>query len=136
MNSDPKRQLPRGQVICLLAAAMVAMLARRGDAAPEDLPPPTAKSEAAVVWRDRCQTCHGATGKGDGPGAAALEPRPRDLTQASWQSSVTDEHIEKIIAEGGQGVGLSLLMPANPDLVPKPDVIKALREHVRSLAVP
>src|ERR1700686_5125102 len=27
-----------------------------------------------------CLTCHGQSGKGDGPGAAALEKKPADLT--------------------------------------------------------
>jgi mono/diheme cytochrome c family protein len=95
--------------------------------------PAAATQEADTVWQQRCSTCHGPGGKGDGAAAAALNPKPRDFTLAAWQASVTDEHIEKIIAEGGQGVGLSILMPANPDLVSKPDVIKALRAHVRSL---
>lgn len=108
-----------------LTAALGAGQALADDAA--------AKAEADTVWQTRCTTCHGAGGKGDGAAAAALTPKPRDLTLASWQAGVTDEHIEKIIAEGGQAVGLSMLMPANPDLVSKPAVIKALREHVRSL---
>ena len=103
-----------------------------GDVRAEDLPA-GAVAEADTVWQTRCITCHGAAGKGDGAAAVALNPKPRDLTLPSWQSSVTDAHIEKIIAEGGQGVGLSMLMPANPDLVSKPDVIKALRARVRSL---
>ena len=59
--------------------------------------------------------------------AAALTPKPRDFSSPAWQASVTDEHIEKTILEGGQAVGLSMLMVANPDLASKPDVIKALR---------
>jgi len=98
----------------------------------EDIPA-AATQEAETVWQSRCTTCHGAGGKGDGAAAVALTPKPRDLTLASWQSSVTDAHIEKIIAEGGQAVGLSMLMPANPDLAPKADVIKALRVRVRAL---
>jgi len=97
--------------------------------------PEAARDEAETMWKNRCATCHGENGKGDGAAAAALTPKPRDFTAESWQSSVSDEHIEKIIAEGGQAVGLSMLMPANPDLVQKPDVIKALRAHVRSLGV-
>lgn len=126
MTKHPKRAF-------LNATAAVIVLACAATAAAQDVPE-AAKQEADMVWQTRCVTCHGATGKGDGAAAAALNPKPRDLSQASWQSSVTDEHIEKIIAEGGQGVGLSMLMPANPDLVSKPDVIKALRAHVRSLA--
>jgi len=96
--------------------------------------PADAVKQADTIWKDRCATCHGANGKGDGALGMQLQPRPRDLTLATWQSSVTDEHIEKVIAGGGQSVGLSMLMPANPDIVSKPDVIKALRAHVRALA--
>ena len=103
-------------------------------AAAADAIPPAAVAEAQAKWQNLCSTCHGALGKGDGPAGMALQPRPRDLTLATWQSSVTDEHIEKVILHGGQSVNLSVLMPANPDLAGKPNVIKALRAHVRSLA--
>lgn len=33
------------------------------------------------VFAQHCATCHGATGKGDGPAATALTPPPMDLTQ-------------------------------------------------------
>jgi mono/diheme cytochrome c family protein len=32
-----------------------------------------------LTYRERCQPCHGERGRGDGPLAAALEPRPADL---------------------------------------------------------
>lgn len=114
-----------GAAAATLAATLGATSALADEAA--------VKAEADTVWQTRCTTCHGAGGKGDGAASAALTPKPRDFTLATWQAGVTDEHIEKIIAEGGQAVGLSMLMPANPDLVSKPDVIKALRAHVRSL---
>ena len=115
-------------ILCVLALPLVASQVRA-----EDVPPET-QAAADAIWQSRCSTCHGATGKGDGAAAAALTPKPRDFSSPSGQATVTDEHIEKIIAEGGQSVGLSMLMPANPDLVSKPDVIKALRAHVRGLA--
>ncbi|MEM4657703.1 MAG: cytochrome c [Candidatus Methanosuratincola sp.] len=59
-----------------------------------------------------CASCHGETGKGDGPAGAALNPKPRDLTDAAYTSSLTDEHLHKVIAEGGAAVGRSPLMPA------------------------
>ena len=92
----------------------------------------TPAAEAEKIFAQRCVTCHGATGAGDGPAAAALNPKPRAFGSADWQKSVTDEHIEKIIREGGAAVGLSPLMPGNPDLADKPELIKALREYVRS----
>jgi mono/diheme cytochrome c family protein len=95
--------------------------------------PPAAQQEAEQIFKTRCATCHGAAGKGDGPAAAALNPKPRDMGDAAWQKSVTDEHIEKIILSGGPAVGKSPLMPANPDLSAKPEVVKALRAMVRQL---
>ncbi|MBZ0272849.1 cytochrome c [bacterium] len=94
---------------------------------------PAARAEAQQVFATRCTPCHGAEGKGDGPASKGLTPPPRDYTLAEWQKSVTDEHIEKIVMYGGAAVGKSPMMPPNPDLVAKPEVVKALREHVRSL---
>ncbi|HYC57013.1 MAG TPA: c-type cytochrome [Candidatus Binatia bacterium] len=104
-------------------------------AAAQELPA-AAVSEAQTVWEVRCSTCHGAGGKGDGALAASLNPKPRDLSSPEWQKTATDEHIEKIVLSGGPAVGMSVLMPGNPDLAGKPDVIKALRARVRGLAAP
>lgn len=95
--------------------------------------PAAAMQEAQEIYKSRCTMCHGPTGKGDGPAGAALNPKPRDLGDQAWQKSVTDEHIETIIRGGGPAVGKSPMMPANPDLTSKPDVIKALRIIVRNL---
>ncbi len=59
-----------------------------------------------------CASCHGADGKADGPAAAALVPRPRNFVDTKWQASVNDEHIAKVIREGGGSVGLSASMAA------------------------
>lgn len=91
------------------------------------------RAQAKEIFATRCTPCHGPTGKGDGPASAGLTPKPRNLGDAEWQKSVTDDHIEKIISYGGAAVGKSAGMPPNPDLADKP-VVKALREHVRSLA--
>ena len=92
-----------------------------------------ARAEADQIFATRCFTCHGSLGKGDGPGSAGLTPKPRDLTSPEWQASVTDEHIEKIIAFGGIAVGKSAAMPPNPDLMGKKAVLAELRAKVRSL---
>jgi mono/diheme cytochrome c family protein len=95
--------------------------------------PEAAVKEAQEIFTMRCSVCHGPLGKGDGPGSAALNPKPRNFTDEQWQKSVTDEHIEKIVQYGGIAVGKSPMMPGNPDLISKPDVVKALRAKVRSL---
>jgi mono/diheme cytochrome c family protein len=110
-----------------IAAAM--MLGIASSATAED---PAA--EAAGIFSMRCATCHGASGAGDGAAAVALDPKPRSFADAEWQKSVTDEHIDKITVGGGTAVGMSPLMPPNPDLASKPDVVTALREIVRGFA--
>ena len=59
-----------------------------------------------------CASCHGPEGKGDGPAAAALDPKPRNLSDAAFVSTLTDDHIFKVIKEGGAAAGLSAGMPA------------------------
>ncbi len=72
-------------------------------------------------------------GAGDGPASAGLTPKPANFGSAEWQKSVTDEHVEKVILYGGMAVGKSAAMPPNPDLGSKPEVVTALRQHVRAL---
>lgn len=52
--------------------------------------PPVVKQEAAKdispadgkgMFQSYCSPCHGVTGKGDGPAAAALTPKPANLTE-------------------------------------------------------
>lgn len=115
--------------LLVLAALLLAPALTRAAA-----PPAAAVSEADQIFKSRCVLCHGAAGKGDGAASAALNPKPRAFGDPAWQKSVTDEHIDKIILSGGPAVGKSPLMPANPDLSGKPDVIHALRDIVRGFA--
>jgi mono/diheme cytochrome c family protein len=88
--------------------------------------------EAREIFSSRCATCHGAGGRGDGAAAANLNPKPRDYSNASWQKSVTDEQLRAIIVNGGFAVGKSPLMPPNPDLEARTDVVEGLVGIVRS----
>lgn len=90
------------------------------------------KVEADTIFTQRCSVCHGMSGVGDGPGAAALTPKPRNYTDAAWQASVDDAYLAKVIVEGGAAVGKSPLMVANADLKDKPAVVAALVAKVRS----
>jgi hypothetical protein len=83
----------------------------------------------------RCMTCHGARGAGNGPGSAALNPKPRNFQDPEWQDSVDDEHIAKIVMYGGAAVGKSPVMPGNPDLTAKPELVDALVDVIRDLGV-
>lgn len=92
--------------------------------------------QAQEIFAGRCTPCHGPQGRGDGPASAALTPKPRNFTDATWQDKVTDEHIERIVLYGGAAVGKSPAMPPNPDLDQYPGIIKGLRAHIRSLKSP
>jgi len=92
-----------------------------------------ARKQAFEIWTSRCANCHGVRGAADGPQARLLDPPPRKLNDRAWQSSVTDEHLRTVIVDGGQAVGKSSLMAANPDLSNKPEVLDALVAYVRSL---
>lgn len=91
------------------------------------------EAEAAQIFNGRCAVCHGATGAGDGPGAAALTPRPRNFRDAAWQTAATDAQIELVIRQGGAAVGKSAAMPPSPDLNDKPAVVAALRARIRAM---
>ena len=133
--------------VALLTLALVAIGCREQKAAgptevakpsPAPTPAPTkssdaARAEAQEIFASRCTPCHGATGGGDGAASAGLTPPPRNFHDKTWQSAVTDDHIEKIIQYGGAAVGKSPAMPSNPDLMSKPEVVAALREYVRNL---
>ncbi len=82
------------------------------DAAPADAAAPTAiitgdAEKGKQLYGQFCATCHGTGGKGDGPAGSALNPPPRDHTDAAYMGSLTDEHLYKVTAEGGMAVGKS-----------------------------
>ena len=41
------------------------------------------KDAAATYFKQKCVVCHGDHGAGDGPGAAALNPKPRAFGDAT-----------------------------------------------------
>ncbi len=87
----------------------------------------------SALYQVRCVPCHGAEGRGDGPAAVAIQPKPRAFSDVAWQDSVTDQHLAKVIAGGGLAVGKSGAMPPQPDLGEHPEALQRLITHLRSL---
>jgi mono/diheme cytochrome c family protein len=85
---------------------------------------------AQALYLERCSTCHGEAGRGDGPAGRGLAPAPRDFTDPAWQRAATDERIRFVIRHGGAAAGLSDRMAAHADL--SDTELDALVAHVRS----
>jgi caa(3)-type oxidase subunit IV len=76
-------------------------------------PAPAAPAfSAETQFKTVCSACHGLQGKGDGPGSAALNPKPANFTDPAFWSDKTDPVLMKAIREGGASVGKSSAMPA------------------------
>jgi len=135
LAEDLPEDLDMKSFAVLLVAASAALISGCGKdgGGGGDSIDPAAQAEASKIYMQRCTTCHGPNGGGDGPGAADLNPKPRNLSDAAWQTSVDDAYIEKIIKLGGAAVGKSAAMPPNPDLATNEPVVKALRAKVRGL---
>jgi mono/diheme cytochrome c family protein len=52
------------------------------------------------LYDAKCQICHGANGRGDGPAAAALNPKPRDFTNPAFWQNNADEKIKRTVTTG------------------------------------
>ena len=61
------------------------------------------------VYRIHCVMCHGETGRGDGPVANSLNPKPQSL--AASQAGLSDGYLFWRISEGGQMKPFSSAMP-------------------------
>jgi len=68
--------------------------------------------DAAGAYATTCATCHGPAGGGDGPAAAALNPKPANFSDPAFWSSRSEAELHKAIREGGASVGRSATMPA------------------------
>ncbi len=91
-----------------------------------------AKSPGVEKFEQFCAACHGVDGQANGPSAQAMNPKPRNFTDARWQESVDDAHIAKVIKEGGASVGLSATMAPWGSVVSDSEV-KEIIAHIRSL---
>jgi mono/diheme cytochrome c family protein len=76
-------------------------------------PESIAKGKALFEGKGTCLKCHGATGKGDGPGAKLVRPGPRNLTNPDWQKARTDGELFWIIKNGSPGTGMVALIPSD-----------------------
>lgn len=91
------------------------------------------KAEAKTKFETICAACHGTQGQGDGPAAAALNPKPRNFTESAYMKTRTDEQLAKVIKEGGAAAGKSPMMAAYGSML-SDDQIKEIVAYIRTLA--
>ncbi len=85
--------------------------------------------QGKAIFEERCASCHGLTGKGDGPMAPFLSPRPASLISAGT-SVKSDKELLDVIANGKPRTA----MPAWKDLLSteeRYDVLSYIRTLVR-----
>lgn len=87
-------------------------------------------ADAKESWTKHCASCHGKEGKGDTK--AGKKADVKDLTDAKYQASFTDEQMFKQIKEGMKDKnGKEKMKPFGDKLTD--EEIKALVAHVRGL---
>lgn len=108
----------------VLLAAAIASFALSGACKKktEDAPAATTMDASLEKGKDlyekpekgNCLSCHGATGHGDGPVGAAMNPKPRNLADAAgYKQGSSADAIAATIKTGVKG---GPLMPPRPDL--------------------
>ena len=94
---------------------------------------PETIEKGSVVYQTNCSPCHGKGGKGDGPAAATLNPKPRNHTDSAYMNKLTNEHLFILLKAGGAAKGFPL-MPSFSYL--SDDDIKNTIAFLRSLSNP
>ncbi len=109
-------------------------------APPQPTPPPPAEAGDPVArgaehYQLYCATCHGAEGGGDGPTSAALDPKPAAHNDGNYMNALTNEHLTKVIRDGGASIGKSPLMAPWGGALNE-DQLQDVIAFIRSLATP
>jgi Cytochrome c len=134
------------------ALCIIAMLSALHFASATTLAQTASKPALATVARgkasfhERCAVCHGEQGKGNGPAAGALTPRPTNLTVLARQKGTFPAaHVEAsikgtdpVVAHGIPGMmvwGALLLADANGNQAKADAAIGDLVKYVESIQV-
>ncbi len=106
MESHAARPMDPGLAPGLLASGAAALGPRPAAAQSGDL------ALGKQVYEKRCAGCHGAGGKGDGPAAELLTPRPRDFTAGKYKIRTlagplaSDQDLLRMVTDGMPGTSM------------------------------
>jgi mono/diheme cytochrome c family protein len=88
--------------------------------------------DAAALYVRLCASCHGTSGKGDGPNASNLPVKPAVHSSGDAMSARPDDSLFDTIASGGAVMNRSPRMPAFGATLSAAE-IRALVRHIRTL---
>ena len=132
---------PSMRSLCVLALVVTAgafAFARRGVQAQSRMVAgaPDAVTRGKTVYDAHCVECHGASGRGDGPAATVMTPRPRDLASGKYKirstetgSVPTDDDLVRSIRVGLAGSA----MPGWDKILPDTDIAD-VAQYIKSLS--
>ncbi|MDH5508764.1 MAG: c-type cytochrome [Nitrospinota bacterium] len=93
----------------------------------------TDPDQGAHYFSFYCVHCHGWGGKGDGPTAAELDPRPRNLTNGKYANYIDNLEMFKVIKGGGEARNMSAAMPPWGNILQDQDIWNIV-SFIRTLA--
>ena len=88
-----------------------------------------------ALYQQYCSVCHGPQGKGNGPAASTMNPKPRDHTDGHYMNALSEAHLTTVISEGGAAVQRSPLMPSWKGTLTSQQIQEVIA-YLRTLAVP
>lgn len=113
----------------LLAISLGVILRLRGG----DRPAAAGAPQGRALYEAHCAVCHGAGGKGDGPGAKVVRQPMRDFSDPAAMRGLDDPFLAEMIQKGSSQFGRSNAMPAW-GMKLSDEEIRALVVYIRSLA--
>ena len=84
---------------------LVLLGALAGPALATDTPPAVARGKD--IYAIRCSPCHGDNGAGDGPAAAAINPKPRNFRDPAFWRGRTRTSLRLTVEQGRPGTMMS-----------------------------
>jgi len=125
--------MPQTLTATIVACAALAMLVVPSAALAGDAAAGKAKYDMF------CSSCHGPTGKGDGPVAVAIKPPPRDLSSGEFVFDTdesgdagTDADLKNVITNGAGEYGGNLMMAPWGGTMSEADIDNVIA-YIRSL---
>lgn len=84
------------------------------------------------VFTIYCTSCHGNEGRGDGPAASGLNPKPANFHDSNRAAKMTEKAQVNIVTNGGPVEGLSPMMPGFGETISAEDIQNVVA-YIRSL---